>query len=92
MDPRRPVVQDGWCARCMALGVAVHSSGWGMPILGPEGVVDASIAKTMVQHHTDLELVVQGQDWLEKPHVPCWLTALAFRLFGVQPWAYQRLS
>src|SRR5262249_16129929 len=89
MDPRRPVAHEGWCALCIALAVAVHGSGMGVPILAPDGVVYASIAKTMVQRHNYLELMVQGHDWLDKPHLPFWLTALAFRLFGVQTWAYK---
>src|SRR5262249_32870905 len=89
MDPRRLVPQDGWCALCIALAVAVHGSGLGVPVVGPDGAVYASIAKTMVQRHNYLELVVQGQDWLDKPHFPFWLTALSFRLFGMQTWAYK---
>src|SRR5262249_42959987 len=89
MDPRSPVAQARWCALGIVLAVAVHGSGMGVPILGPGGAVYASIAKTMVQRHNYLELMVQGQDWLDKPHVPFWLTALSFRLFGVQTWAYK---
>ena len=66
MDPRRLVAQDGWCALCIALAVAIHGSGVGVPILAPDGAVYASIAKTMVQRHNYLELVVQGQAWLDK--------------------------
>ena len=89
MDPRSPRAQARWCALCIVLAVAVHGSGMGVPILAPDGAVYAAIAKTMVQRHNYLELMVQGQDWLDKPHFPFWLTALAFRLFGVQTWAYK---
>jgi hypothetical protein len=73
----------------IVLAVAVHGSGMGVPILAPDGAVYAGIAKTMVERHNFVELMVQGQDWLDKPHFPFWLTALAFRLFGVQAWAYK---
>jgi 4-amino-4-deoxy-L-arabinose transferase-like glycosyltransferase len=89
MDTRGPVAQDGWFSLFIALAVAVNCSGLGIPILGPDGALYASIAKTMVQRHNYLELVVQGHDWLDKPHFPFWITALSFRLFGLQTWAYK---
>ena len=89
MDTRELVAQHRWCVLCIALAVAVNGSGLGVPILGPDGALYASIAKTMVQRHNYLELVAHGQDWLDKPHFPFWLTALSFRLFGFQTWAYK---
>ncbi len=89
MDTRGPVAQHCWFSLCIALAVAVNCSGLGIPILGPDGALYASIAKTMVQRHNYLELFVQGHDWLDKPHFPFWLTALSFRLFGFQTWAYK---
>ena len=70
---------------------AVYERWLAADVFAPDGAVYASIAKTMVQRHNYLELMVQGQDWLDKPHVPFWLAALAFRLFGVQTWAQRRL-
>ena len=70
MDLRESVAQYGWCWLCIALAVAVNGSGLGIPILGPDGALYASIAKTMVQHHNYLELVAHGQDWLDKPPFP----------------------
>jgi len=76
MDLRESVAQYSWCWLCIALAVAVNGSGLGIPILGPDGALYASIAKTMVQRHNYLELVAHGQDWLDKPHFPFCLTVL----------------
>src|SRR5262249_39131704 len=81
--------EGGWFAVWIGLAIAVHGSGMGLPILGPDAAIYASIAKTMVQQHNYCDVVVHGQDWLDKPHFPFWLTALSFRLFGVQTWAYK---
>jgi 4-amino-4-deoxy-L-arabinose transferase-like glycosyltransferase len=89
MDTHEQVVQQRWFYLFIALAVAVNCSGLCIPILGPDGAVYASIAKTMVQRRNYLELFVQGHDWLDKPHFPFWLTALSFRLFGFHTWAYK---
>ena len=89
MNTRVPDEQPRWFALCIGLALAVNCSGVGLPILGPDAAIYASIAKTMVQQHNYCDVVVHGQDWLDKPHFPFWLTALSFRLFGVQTWAYK---
>jgi len=89
MDTREQGMQQRWFSLFIILAIAVNGSGLCIPILGPDAAVYASIAKTMVQRHNYLELVVQGHDWLDKPHFPFWLTALSFRLFGVHTWAYK---
>ena len=30
-----------------------------------------------------------GNDWLDKPHLPFWLTAISFEIFGFSTWAYK---
>src|SRR5215510_7652695 len=89
MDTREQGMPQRWFALFLVLAIAVNCSGVNLPILGPDAAVYASIAKTMVQQHNYRELLVYGQDWLDKPHFPFWLTALSFRLFGVQTWAYK---
>ena len=70
MDTRELVAQHRWCVLGIVLAVVVNGSGLGVPILGPDGALYASIAKTMVQRHNYLELVAHGQDWLDKPPFP----------------------
>ena len=89
MDARSQVDQSCWLYILVALAVGVNCSGLFIPILGPDGAIYASIAKTMVQRNNYIELVVQGHDWLDKPHFPFWITALSFKLFGFQTWAYK---
>ncbi|NBT92507.1 MAG: hypothetical protein EBT37_07835 [Betaproteobacteria bacterium] len=33
-------------------------------------------------------LVLEGKDWLDKPHFPFWLGALSFKLLGISPLTY----
>ncbi len=48
----------------------------------------AVISKTMVSNHDWINLYYGGQDWLDKPHLPFWLTALSFKVFGISAFAY----
>jgi 4-amino-4-deoxy-L-arabinose transferase-like glycosyltransferase len=32
--------------------------------------------------------MLSGQDWLDKPHFPFWITALSFKIFGINSFAY----
>lgn len=48
----------------------------------------AVISKTMVNNHDWVNLYYGGQDWLDKPHLPFWLTALSFKIFGVSAFTY----
>lgn len=73
----------------MMLAILVNLSGLFITILGPDGALYASIAKTMVQRNNYVELSAEGKDWLDKPHFPFWVTALSFKLFGFTTWAYK---
>ncbi len=48
----------------------------------------AALSKTMVQTGDYISLVHNGNDWLDKPHFPFWLTALSFKVFGVSSFTY----
>lgn len=47
-----------------------------------------SIAKHIVVTNNWTDLVLSGHDWLDKPHLPFWLTALSYKAFGINSFAY----
>lgn len=49
----------------------------------------ASIAKEMALSNNFLDLTFDGVDWLDKPHFQFWLTAVSFKLFGINTFAYK---
>lgn len=73
----------------LTLAIAVNFSGLFLVIIGPDGTLYAAIAKTMVKTDNYLELFGNGTDWLDKPHFPFWITALFFKLFGINSWSYK---
>lgn len=78
-----------WLYLFIATAVLVNFSGLFIAIIGPDGTLYATIAKTMVLRHDYVNLYAQGADWLDKPHFPFWITALSFNLFGFTTWAYK---
>ncbi len=48
----------------------------------------ASIAKTMVQSGDWIDLKLLNQDWMDKPHFPFWVSAVSFKIFGINSFAY----
>jgi len=71
------------------LAVGVNFSGLFVDILGPDGTLYASIAKTMAETNNFSDLYNNGRDWLDKPHFPFWIAAFFFKLFGINTWAYK---
>jgi len=59
------------------------------PILNEgDSVLYAALSQHMVNSGNWNDLVLDGCDWLDKPHFPFWLGALSFKLFGVSVFAY----
>lgn len=47
-----------------------------------------SIAKHIVTSGNWSDLMLLNQDWLDKPHLPFWLTALSYQIFGFSSFSY----
>jgi len=78
-----------WLYLFIGLAVALNFSGLFIPITGPDGALYATIAKTMVVRNDYVQLFALGADWLDKPHFPFWVSALSFKMFGINTWAYK---
>jgi 4-amino-4-deoxy-L-arabinose transferase-like glycosyltransferase len=69
--------------------VLVNLSGIFYPILrNDDPALYASIAKHMVLSGNWINLMFDNIDWLDKPHLPFWLTALSFKILGINSFAY----
>lgn len=47
-----------------------------------------SIAKQIALSNNWSDLMLSNQDWLDKPHLPFWITAASFKIFGINSFAY----
>jgi 4-amino-4-deoxy-L-arabinose transferase-like glycosyltransferase len=48
----------------------------------------AVVAKHIVESGNWVNLTFNNQDWLDKPHLPFWIIALSYKIFGVSTFAY----
>ena len=89
MDQSYKRLQNIWLYVLISIAVLINFSGLFITIIGPDGTLYASIAKTMVLKNNFIELFDHNKDWLDKPHFPFWVTAFSFKLFGISTWAYK---
>jgi len=59
------------------------------PIInGGDSVTYAALSQHIALNNDWANLMLDGKDWLDKPHMPFWLTALSFQLFGISAFTY----
>lgn len=59
------------------------------PIInGGDSITYAALSQHIALSNDWANLVLDGKDWLDKPHMPFWITALFFQLFGVSAFSY----
>lgn len=73
----------------LIIALAANATGLFNDILEPDGALYASIAKNIVQKNDWVNLFAYGGDWLDKPHFPFWLSAISFKIFGINAFAYK---
>lgn len=57
-------------------------------INGGDAIIYAALAQHISLHNDWVNLVLDGQDWLDKPHLPFWITALSFKIGGISAFTY----
>ena len=75
-----------WAA---CITVLINAAAMFSPVINSgDAITYASISQHIVQSHDWASLVLDGRDWLDKPHLPFWITALFFKLGGVSAFTY----
>ena len=73
----------------VVLSVLVNALTMLTPIINEgDSVLYATLAQHMVASGNWMDLVLDHQDWLDKPHFPFWLGALFFKLLGISATSY----
>jgi len=72
----------------IGLALALNGVVLFFPTVYSDGVVYGVLAKNISTSGDWVNLMFLGQDWLDKPHLPFWVTAFSFELFGVNSFAY----
>jgi 4-amino-4-deoxy-L-arabinose transferase-like glycosyltransferase len=73
------------------LGIVIFLNLTGLfnEIMEPDGTLYAGLAKQIAKSGNWFNLWINGADWLDKPHLPFWLAALSFKVFGFSAFAYK---
>lgn len=73
----------------LLLSVILNFTGITTPLFTGDQSTYALLSKSMVVKNNFWELYLYGEDWLDKPHFPFWITAFSFQLFGFSTFAYK---
>lgn len=71
------------------LSLVIAILGLPLDLILPDATLYGMISKEMYLTHDYINLYSLGYDWLDKPHLPFWLTALSFKIFGVSNFSYK---
>lgn len=76
--------------RCtIFITVLINAAAMFSPIINSgDAITYAAIAQHIVLSHDWASLVLDDHDWLDKPHLPFWITALFFKIGGVSALTY----
>jgi 4-amino-4-deoxy-L-arabinose transferase-like glycosyltransferase len=69
--------------------LAVYAVGIPVTLMEPDATVYADISMEMLMRNNLLEIFLKGEDWLDKPHFQFWVTALSYKIFGINNFGYK---
>ena len=70
--------------------LGVHLIGvFSIPLMDIDASQYASISREMLERNSFLQIYDLGKDYLDKPPMLFWLSALSMKIFGVYDWAYR---
>lgn len=73
----------------LGLVICLNFTGLFNEIMEPDGTIYAALAKQIAKSGNWLFLWVNGADWLDKPHLPFWMAATSFKIWGYTALAYK---
>lgn len=79
-------------ATCLVLSLCCIAYLLGMflvPLMDIDAAQYASISREMLQRKSYLQVFDLGKDYLDKPPMLFWLSALSMKVFGIYDWAYR---
>lgn len=58
-------------------------------VMEPDGALYASMSKNIILFKDWFNLYGRGADWLDKPHLTFWISAISFKIFGISSFAFK---
>lgn len=83
------LLNNGLLKSLLYVIIIVNAVGLCFPVLGSnDSYFYSVVAKHIIINHDWINLTFGGHDWLDKPHLPFWLTAISYSIFGINTFAY----
>ena len=80
---------SSWFQFLFILTLLVYCAGIFVTLMEPDAVVYADIPMEMVQNNNYFEIHLKGKDWLDKPHFQFWITAVSYKIFGINNFGFK---
>jgi 4-amino-4-deoxy-L-arabinose transferase-like glycosyltransferase len=71
------------------LCLVVYAGTFFFPLMDKDAAHHANIALNMYEHNDYVNLIDRGTDYLDKPHLLFWVSAISFKIFGVTTFAHR---
>lgn len=88
MDYRSVFTRQGYTLLFILIA-GIAATGLFIPLMDNDAAHHAMIALHMYRTGDYVNLIDNGQDYLDKPHLLFWLASLSYKLFGVNAFAYK---
>ena len=82
-------LQRNWFPISLITGICLHALSLTNGIMEADAALYATIAKHIALTNDWVNLIGDGHDWLDKPHLPFWIIASSFKIFGINDFAYK---
>ena len=71
------------------LTLLINAAAMLSPVInGGDSITYAALSQHIALNNDWANLVLDGKDWLDKPHMPFWITALFFKIGGISAFTY----
>jgi 4-amino-4-deoxy-L-arabinose transferase-like glycosyltransferase len=71
------------------LTLVINAAAMLSPVInGGDSITYAALSQHIALNNDWANLVLDGKDWLDKPHMPFWITALFFKIGGISAFTY----
>jgi 4-amino-4-deoxy-L-arabinose transferase-like glycosyltransferase len=71
------------------LTLLINAAAMLSPVInGGDSITYATLSQHIALNNDWANLVLDGKDWLDKPHMPFWITALSFKIGGISAFTY----
>ncbi len=86
------IMFEKWLLKVLLVcALLVYARGWFLPVMDVDSAQYASISAEMARTNQFLEVKSRNQDYLDKPPLLFWVSAVGFKIFGTTEFAFRFL-